>query len=233
MVSIMHRVSGALLFLALPLLLWMFELSLISELGFARLARHRLALARRSSSCSCLAWAFFHHLIAGIRYLLLDLHIGVDESRRAHSAIGRLRDQPAADAAGGAQALRSVLMAGLRNLSALVPSALVVGAHYGVGGFLVQRLTAVVLTVRAVAVVVRVSWAAAGYDGWAALFVPLWMKIVTLVALLALSLSRVDRRARYLDGLRQADLGPPDAADADGAVAGACAVWSVQILWRV
>src|SRR4029450_9854289 len=37
MVSIMHRISGAALFLALPLLLWLFELSLMSEISYARL----------------------------------------------------------------------------------------------------------------------------------------------------------------------------------------------------
>ncbi|MCK6427939.1 MAG: succinate dehydrogenase, cytochrome b556 subunit, partial [Burkholderiaceae bacterium] len=36
-VSILHRVSGALLFLLLPFLVWIFELSVSSELSFARL----------------------------------------------------------------------------------------------------------------------------------------------------------------------------------------------------
>jgi len=64
---------------------------------------------------------------------------------------------------------------------------LVVGAHYGVGNFLLQRLTAVVLTAFTLFLALRlVLGGRLGYDGWAALFVPLWMKIVTLVALLAL-----------------------------------------------
>ncbi len=86
MVSILHRVSGALLFLALPLLLWLFDLSLMSELSFARLvevASHwfgKLVLL-------VLIWAFLHHLIAGIRYLLLDLHVGVEKSAARTSAL--------------------------------------------------------------------------------------------------------------------------------------------------
>jgi succinate dehydrogenase / fumarate reductase cytochrome b subunit len=86
MVSILHRVSGALLFFALPLILWLFDLSLMSELSFARLVEvgsHwfvRLVLL-------VLIWAFLHHLIAGIRYLLLDLHLGVEKSAARTSAL--------------------------------------------------------------------------------------------------------------------------------------------------
>jgi succinate dehydrogenase / fumarate reductase cytochrome b subunit len=86
MVSILHRVSGALLFFALPLLLWLFDLSLMSELSFARLVEvgsHwfvKLVLL-------VLLWAFVHHLIAGIRYLLLDLHVGVEKSAARTSAL--------------------------------------------------------------------------------------------------------------------------------------------------
>ncbi len=85
-VSILHRASGALLFLLLPFLLWVFELSLSSELSFARLrdlASHwlvRLVLL-------AVTWAFLHHLIAGIRYLVLDLHIGIDKAAAARSAL--------------------------------------------------------------------------------------------------------------------------------------------------
>jgi len=86
MVSILHRVSGAVLFLALPLILWLFDLSLMSELSFARLAEFsshwfvKLVLL-------ALIWAFLHHLIAGIRYLLLDLHLGVEKSAARTSAL--------------------------------------------------------------------------------------------------------------------------------------------------
>jgi succinate dehydrogenase / fumarate reductase cytochrome b subunit len=85
-VSILHRISGAALFLCLPLLLWLFDLSLISELSFARLrevAGHwfvKLVLLG-------LIWAFLHHFVAGLRYLVLDLHVGLDKASSRTSAI--------------------------------------------------------------------------------------------------------------------------------------------------
>ncbi|MBA2412038.1 MAG: succinate dehydrogenase, cytochrome b556 subunit [Burkholderiaceae bacterium] len=82
-VSIMHRISGAMLFLALPLLLWMLDLSLISELSFERLRGIASGFLVKLVLLF-LIWGFFHHLIAGVRYLLLDLHIGIDlKSSRA------------------------------------------------------------------------------------------------------------------------------------------------------
>lgn len=87
-VSILHRISGALLFLLLPFVLYVFELSLTSEASFARLqaiASHWLA----KIVLAALAWALLHHLVAGIRYLALDLHLGVekDEARRSALAV--------------------------------------------------------------------------------------------------------------------------------------------------
>jgi len=84
--SFLHRASGALMFLALPLLLWLFDQSLISEDSYARLAEVasnwfvRLVLLG-------LIWALLHHLVTGIRHLLLDLHIGIDKEAAARSAI--------------------------------------------------------------------------------------------------------------------------------------------------
>ena len=86
MVSIMHRISGAALFLLLPLLLWLFDLSLISELSFERL-RGITANFFFKLLLVFLIWGFFHHLVAGIRYLLLDLHIGIDLKSARTSAI--------------------------------------------------------------------------------------------------------------------------------------------------
>lgn len=86
LVSIMHRISGAALFLLLPFILWLFELSLTSEMSYARLvevasnALVKLVLVG-------LAWAYLHHLIAGVRYLMLDLHIGLDKPVARTSAL--------------------------------------------------------------------------------------------------------------------------------------------------
>lgn len=86
MASIAHRISGAALFLLLPLLLWLFDQSLTSELSFARL-REFAGQGWVKLILLGLSWAFLHHLVAGIRYLLLDLHIGVDQRRARASAI--------------------------------------------------------------------------------------------------------------------------------------------------
>jgi len=86
MVSILHRISGAALFLFLPLLLWLFDQSLISEMSFARLT----AFAGQwwvKIILLGLIWAFLHHLVAGLRYLMLDLHIGLDKGPSRTSAI--------------------------------------------------------------------------------------------------------------------------------------------------
>ena len=76
--SILHRASGALLFLALPVILVpLFAQSVQSPETFA-------AMQDWVSSPACkivllvLMWGYFHHFCAGIRYLLLDLHIGND-----------------------------------------------------------------------------------------------------------------------------------------------------------
>lgn len=77
-VSILHRVSGVGLFLFLPLLLWIFQCSLTSSEtydGFKDLAASPLAKLILAG----LIWAYLHHFCAGIRFLLLDLHIGLEK----------------------------------------------------------------------------------------------------------------------------------------------------------
>jgi len=85
--SILHRVSGAVLFLLLPVLLWLFESSLTSPDTFAvfrSIAAHPLVKLILLG----LIWLYLHHFCAGIRYLLLDLHKGIDlESARLSSKI--------------------------------------------------------------------------------------------------------------------------------------------------
>ena len=85
-VSILHRASGVLLFLLLPVLLWMFELSLKTESTFERL---RMAWGNVLLKIVLVAvvWAILHHLIAGIRYLALDLHWGIAKEPARRSAL--------------------------------------------------------------------------------------------------------------------------------------------------
>lgn len=83
--SILHRVSGALMFALLPLLLWLFDLSVRSELGYQRLREAAGGWVARTA-LALLAWAVLHHLAAGIRYLLLDMDLGVDRAPARRSA---------------------------------------------------------------------------------------------------------------------------------------------------
>ena len=72
MASILHRLSGILLFLFVPLLIWALDLSLRSEQGFTSL-KHCL----QHSWVGVLLWLFgaalIYHLIAGVKHLLMDL----------------------------------------------------------------------------------------------------------------------------------------------------------------
>jgi succinate dehydrogenase / fumarate reductase cytochrome b subunit len=76
-VSILHRVSGLLMFLFLPLVLWLFDLSLSSERSFERFTDFAHNWFARLLILA-LAWALLHHLCAGVRFLLLDLHMGLE-----------------------------------------------------------------------------------------------------------------------------------------------------------
>jgi succinate dehydrogenase cytochrome b subunit len=88
LVSIFHRVSGALLFLGLVWFLFLLDMSLSSEAGFAHFRTYvghpvvKLALL-------ALLWAYLHHFCAGIRYLFLDVDRGVDlaPARRSSYAV--------------------------------------------------------------------------------------------------------------------------------------------------
>lgn len=73
--SILHRLSGVLLFLLLPLPLYMLQLSLSGTEGF-----HRATLIANSLPARLvvllLLWSLAHHLFAGIRVLLIDMEWG-------------------------------------------------------------------------------------------------------------------------------------------------------------
>ncbi|MEO8039979.1 MAG: succinate dehydrogenase, cytochrome b556 subunit [Betaproteobacteria bacterium] len=74
-VSILHRVSGAGLFLMLPFLLYLLQSSLQSPSSYI-LFRDLLSSVLVKLLLLGLLWAFLHHFAAGIRYLLLDIHVG-------------------------------------------------------------------------------------------------------------------------------------------------------------
>ena len=78
-VSILHRISGLLLFLAVLWLLFMLERSLASEAGFESM-RRAASLPLVKIALLVLIWAYCHHFFAGIRFLFLDLDKGVDQA---------------------------------------------------------------------------------------------------------------------------------------------------------
>lgn len=86
-ISIMHRISGAVLFLLIPLLLWLFQASLESAATFAEF-RGVVAHPLMKLLLIGLLWGYLHHMLAGLRHLFLDLHIGVElEAARLTSMI--------------------------------------------------------------------------------------------------------------------------------------------------
>jgi succinate dehydrogenase / fumarate reductase cytochrome b subunit len=83
--SILHRVSGAGLFLMLPLLIWLFQLSLGSPESFDTL-KAVFANPLVKLILLGLLWAFLHHFCMGIRILLIDVHVGVEKQQARASA---------------------------------------------------------------------------------------------------------------------------------------------------
>lgn len=84
-VSILHRVSGAGLFLFLPVILWLFSASLTSADTFATFKSVSSSLPAKIVLAG-LIWAFIHHFCAGIRFLLLDMHVGIEKEAARKSA---------------------------------------------------------------------------------------------------------------------------------------------------
>jgi succinate dehydrogenase / fumarate reductase cytochrome b subunit len=93
-VSILHRVSGILMFVLMPFIIWMFDSSISSEISFAKFK------AAFNSGLSFvpgwfiklvalgLIWAYLHHFIAGLRHLWMDVsHAAVSKQFGAKSAV--------------------------------------------------------------------------------------------------------------------------------------------------
>ncbi len=85
--SIAHRISGVLMFLTLPLAAWLFDLSLRDAGGYRQVLDWLHTPLLRLVSV-LLVWSLAHHLLAGLRHLLLDVGIGVDWLPARRSALG-------------------------------------------------------------------------------------------------------------------------------------------------
>ena len=92
-VSILHRVSGALMFLLLPFIIWLFDKSVSSDISFAKFkAAYNGGLGWYpgwffSLVTLALIWAYLHHLIAGLRHLYMDATHSVSKEFGRSSAI--------------------------------------------------------------------------------------------------------------------------------------------------
>ncbi len=92
-VSILHRVSGAIMFLLMPFIIWMFDTSISSEISFAKFKSAfnvgMLGLPGVLWKLVALAliWAYLHHFIAGLRHLWMDIsHAAVSKEFGKSSA---------------------------------------------------------------------------------------------------------------------------------------------------
>jgi len=92
-VSILHRISGALMFLLLPFVIWLFDTSVTSEMSFERFASAFVAgIGVLPGWCVKLVvlgliWAYLHHAIAGLRHLWMDAAHNVSLAQGKSSAL--------------------------------------------------------------------------------------------------------------------------------------------------
>lgn len=87
-VSIMHRISGLILFMSLPLVFYLFELSVTSNNNFYAMKQF-FSLPIIKLIVLGISWAYFFHFCAGCRFLLLDIHwlLDKDSARRSSAAV--------------------------------------------------------------------------------------------------------------------------------------------------
>lgn len=92
-VSILHRVSGVLMFLLLPFILWMFDNSLTSEISYDAFTNAFVAGIGFVPAwfiklvVLALSWAYLHHFIAGVRHLWMDATHSVSKEQGHSSAV--------------------------------------------------------------------------------------------------------------------------------------------------
>ena len=106
-VSILHRISGVLMFVLMPFIIWMFDKSISSELSFARFtSAFNQGLGFFPGWVTklvvlALIWAFLHHFIAGLRHLWMDV---------SHKAVSKEFGQSSAFVVLGASLLLTLVL---------------------------------------------------------------------------------------------------------------------------
>jgi succinate dehydrogenase / fumarate reductase, membrane anchor subunit len=111
----------------------------------------------------------------------------------------------------------------------------VVGAHYGMRDWLSQRVTAVLMALFTVVLLAQVLFSKGpiGYDSWAGIFAPQWMKLLTLVTLVALGWHAwVGVRDIWMDYIKPVGLRLVLQVATIVWLVG-CIGWAVQVLWRI
>jgi succinate dehydrogenase / fumarate reductase, cytochrome b subunit len=92
-VSILHRVSGVLMFVLLPFILWMFDNSLTSEISYDTFTNAFVAGIGFVPAwfiklvVLALSWAYLHHFIAGVRHLWMDATHSVSKEQGHSTAV--------------------------------------------------------------------------------------------------------------------------------------------------
>ncbi len=112
---------------------------------------------------------------------------------------------------------------------------LVVGAHYGLRDWLAQRVTAVLMVLFTVIVLAKVLAIRGplGYTGWAGIFAPQWMKVLTFVVIVALIWHAwVGMREIWMDYIKPVWLRLSLQVFTLVWLVG-CAGWAFQVLWRL
>jgi succinate dehydrogenase / fumarate reductase cytochrome b subunit len=84
-VSFAHRVSGALLVLLLPLVLFLLDTSLANETSFDYFKVFSSGWCVKLAILA-MAWGYLQHFCSGIRHLIMDLHVGLDKDSARQSA---------------------------------------------------------------------------------------------------------------------------------------------------
>jgi succinate dehydrogenase cytochrome b subunit len=92
-VSILHRIAGALMFLLLPFVIWLFDASLSSEFSYANFTRAfsdglgwAPAWLLRLVTL-VLIWAYLHHFVAGLRHLWIDVNHDITKEQGRMTAL--------------------------------------------------------------------------------------------------------------------------------------------------
>ncbi|MFO1269082.1 MAG: succinate dehydrogenase, cytochrome b556 subunit [Rubrivivax sp.] len=93
LVSILHRASGALMFVLLPFVVWLFDVTLTSDASYERFKAAYAAGFGAFPAWAvklvtlALIWAYLHHAIAGVRHLWMDATHSVSKEQGRVSAI--------------------------------------------------------------------------------------------------------------------------------------------------